>query len=236
MGRRRFLFMKGQEDPGRRAAGRSAAERVEEGMVVGLGTGSTVLFAMERLSERIERGLAITGIPTSFQTEIRARTLGIPLATLQDHPAPDMAIDGADLVDRGKRLIKGRGGALTREKCVADAAGRLVIVVDQGKCAQKLSGVVPVEVLPFAVLPVLRHLRDLGARPVLREGSAKDGPVVTDNGNFILDCGFARIADPEGLEMTIDAIPGVVSSGLFTRWAGKTDVIVGKADGSVLTL
>lgn len=225
-------FMKRRVDPGKRAAGRSAAEMVEDGMIVGLGTGSTVLFAMECLAERIDAGLSISGIPTSYQAEIRARTLGIPLTTLRDHPSPDIAIDGADLVDSRKRLIKGRGGALTREKCVAHAAGRLVIVVDQGKCAQELAGVVPVEVLPFAMFPVSRWVEDLGSRPVLREGSAKDGPVITDNGNFILDCTFPAIKDPENLEITLDATPGVISSGLFTRFTGKTEVIVGKADGS----
>jgi ribose 5-phosphate isomerase A len=228
--------MKRQGDPGKRAAGRAAAERVEDGMVVGLGTGSTVLFAMERLAERIGEGLAVKGIPTSHQAEIRARTLGIPLATLQDHPSPDLAIDGADLVDSGKRLIKGRGGALTREKCLAHAAGRLVIVVDQGKCVHELAGVVPVEVLPFAWVPVFRSVARLGSRPVLREGSGKDGPVITDNGNFILDCTFPKIPDPEGLEIALDAFPGVISSGLFTRVAGKTEVLVGKADGGSFTL
>jgi len=232
-----ILFMKERVHPGKQAAGRSAAGMVEDGAVVGLGTGSTVLFAMERLAERIEGGLSITGIPTSYQAEIRARTLGIPLTTLQDHPSPEFAIDGADLVDSEKRLIKGRGGALTREKCVAHAAGRLLIVVDQGKCVQKLGGVVPVEVLPFAMLPVLRRVEGLGGKPVLREGSAKDGPVITDNGNFILDCTFPSIQDPEKLETTLDATPGVISSGLFTRLTGKTVVIVGKADGSgVFTL
>ncbi|MDD1669298.1 MAG: ribose-5-phosphate isomerase RpiA [Methanomicrobiales archaeon] len=229
--------MQRRADPGKRAAGLKAAGMVEDGMVVGLGTGSTVLFAMEILADRVEGGLSMTGIPTSYQAEIRARALGIPLATLQDHPAVDIAIDGADLVDGEKRLIKGRGGAMTREKCVASAARRLVIVVDQGKCARKLAGVVPVEVMPYAMAPVLRTIGDLGAKPVLREGSAKDGPVVTDNGNFILDCGFPRIPDPEGLELGLDAIPGVISSGLFTRFTGKTVVIVGKAGGKgVFTL
>ena len=225
-------FMKRRVDPGKRAAGRAAADRVEDGMIVGLGTGSTVFFAMERLAERIEAGLSISGIPTSYQAENRARSLGIPLATLQDYPSPDIAIDGADLVDPRKRLVKGRGGALTREKCVAHAAGRLLIVVDQGKCVQDLAGVVPIEVLPFAVLPVLLAVEALGAKPVLREESAKDGPVITDNGNFLLDCTFPGIKDPGRLETALDAIPGVIASGLFTRFAGKTDVLVGKADGS----
>jgi ribose 5-phosphate isomerase A len=228
--------MREQGDRAKRAAGRAAAERVEDGMVVGLGTGSTVLFAMDRLAERMGEGLALTGIPTSYQAEIRARLLGIPLATLQDHPSPDIAIDGADLVDAGKRLIKGRGGALTREKCVAHAAGRFIVVVDEGKCAHDLAGVVPVEVLPFAVLPVLRSIGQLGGRPVVREGTGKDGPVVTDNGNFILDCSFSGIPDPDRLELALDALPGVISSGLFTRVTGKTEVLVGKTDGDVFTL
>jgi ribose 5-phosphate isomerase A len=232
----RLLIMREQGDEGKRAAGRAAAERVEDGMVVGLGTGSTVLFAMDRLAERIDGGLSVTGIPTSYQAEIRARVLGIPLTTLQDNPTPDIAIDGADLVDARKRLIKGRGGALTREKCVAHAAGRLLIVVDEGKCARDLAGVVPVEVLPFAWAPVSRSVGKLGGRPVLREGSAKDGPVVTDNGNFILDCTFREIPDPEGLELALDALPGVISSGLFTRVSGKTEVLVGNAEGRVSTL
>ena len=227
---------KARGDPAKRAAGRAAADRVEDGMVVGLGTGSTVLFAMDRLAERMVGGLTLSGIPTSFQAENRARVLGIPLTTLQDCPAPDIAIDGADLVDSRKRLIKGRGGALTREKCVAQAAGRFLVVVDEAKVARSLAGVVPVEVLPFSWAPVMRSIGYLGGRPVLREGTAKDGPVVTDNGNLILDCTFTEIPDPDRLELMLDAMPGVVSSGLFTRVAGKTEVMVGNAEGRVSTL
>ena len=227
---------KAQGNPAKRAAGRAAADRVEDGMVVGLGTGSTVLFAMDRLAERMAEGLALSGIPTSYQAEIRARVLGISLTTLQDSPAPDLAIDGADLVDAGKRLIKGRGGALTREKCVAQAARRFIVVVDEAKVARVLAGVVPVEVLPFAWVPVMRSVGQMGGRPVLREGTAKDGPVVTDNGNFILDCTFPEIPDPDRLELTLDALPGVICSGLFTRVAGKTEVLVGNAGGRVSTL
>ena len=227
---------KAQGDPAKRAAGHAAADRVEDGMVVGLGTGSTVLFAMDRLAERMSEGLALSGIPTSYQAEIRARVLGIPLTTLQDSPAPDLAIDGADLVDAGRRLIKGRGGALTREKCVAHAARRFIVVVDGAKVARVLAGVVPVEVLPFAWVPVMRSVGQMGGRPVLREGTAKDGPVVTDNGNFILDCTFPEIPDPDRLELALDALPGVICSGLFTRVAAKTEVLVGNAGGRVSTL
>src|SRR5512138_2619593 len=185
----------------KRAAGYRAAEMVEEGMVVGLGTGSTVYFAIERLAERVRDGLAITGIPTSFQTARRAREAGIPLTTLDDHPVIDIAVDGADEVDPRLRLIKGRGAALLREKCVAAAANRFIVVVDDQKMVKQLgAAVVPVEVLPFAIAPVLARLRRLGCKPEIREAVRKDGPVITDNGNFIVDCKFSGIDQPEKLE------------------------------------
>ena len=220
----------------KRAAGARAAEMVEDGMVVGLGTGSTVKFAMEGLAARQSEGLRIQGIPTSVQTAIRARDLGIPLTTLDDHPAPDITIDGADQVDRKKRLIKGRGAALTREKIVAAAAQRLVIVVDSAKLVEQLHGVVPTEVLPFALAPVLASLRFLGAVPVVREGVAKDGPVISDNGGIIVDAEFSQISRPEELERAVTMIPGVICTGLFTAYTKKTSVVVGgeKGDARVL--
>jgi len=218
-------------DRGRREAGRYAADMVQDGMVVGLGTGSTVLYALERLSERIGGGLAVTGVPTSYQAAIRARELSIPLAGLDEYPVLDMAIDGADQADGSRRLIKGRGAALVREKCVAAAARSLVIVVDTSKLVDRLSGVVPVEVVPFAVTPAARAIRDAGGDPVLREGVAKDGPVITDNGNFILDCRFGEIHDPEGLEALLTAVPGVLECGLFTRFTEKTTVVAGELKG-----
>jgi ribose 5-phosphate isomerase A len=197
-------------------------------MVVGLGTGSTVYFAIERLAERVRDGLAITGIPTSYQTALRAREAGIPLTTLDDHPVIDIAIDGADEVDPRLRLIKGRGAALLREKCVASAARRFIVVVDEQKQVKKLGAApVPVEVLPFAVGPVLRELRRIGGDPVIRDGVKKDGPVITDNGNFIVDCTFAGIKNPEKLEATLAAVPGIVESGLFSGLVKRTTVIVG---------
>jgi ribose 5-phosphate isomerase A len=212
----------------KRIAGCHAADMVEDGMVVGLGTGSTVFFAMERLGERIAHGIRITGVPTSYQAAIRARQYGIPLTGLDEHPEIDLAIDGADQVDPRFNLIKGRGAALLREKCVADASRRLIIVVDPTKIAERLDAHVPVEVLPFACTPVFRRLAALGSNPVLREGVKKDGPVVTDNGNFILDCDFGAIEDPAGLEQKISGIPGVLGCGLFTAFAEKTKVVVGE--------
>jgi ribose 5-phosphate isomerase A len=196
-------------------------------MVVGLGTGSTVYFMIERLSMRIREGIHISGIPTSYQTAIRARECGVPLTTLDDNPLVDIAVDGADQVDPQFRLIKGRGAAHTREKCVAAAAIRFVVVVDEAKIVPVLYGLVPVEVIPFAVRPVMDQMRGLGCIPVVREAVKKDGPVISDNGNFIVDCKFPEIRDPARLEAAIAAIAGVVESGLFTGFPEKTTVIVG---------
>lgn len=216
----------------KRNAGYHAAGMVEDGMVVGLGTGSTVFFAMERLGERIKRdGLSIAGVPTSYQAAIRAREYGIPLTSLDEHPEIDIAIDGADQVDPGLNLIKGRGAALLREKCVADAARKVIIVVDPSKMVETMSAPVPVEVLPFASEPVSRRLALLGADPVLREGVKKDGPVVTDNGNFILDCSFKTIDSPRDLEAAIAAVPGALECGLFTAYGEKITVVIGEEKG-----
>jgi ribose 5-phosphate isomerase A len=214
-------------DEGKRAAGYTAADRVRDGMVIGLGTGSTVFFAMERLQERIASGLTVSGVPTSIQTAIRACEFGIPLSTLDDYPELDLAIDGADQVDPAFRLIKGRGAALTREKCVAAAAQQLIVVVDESKLASCLNVPVPIEVLPFAVTPVMVQLKALGGVPGVREGTKKDGPVITDNGNFVIDCAFGEIDHPEELESSLAGIPGIIESGLFTGFTKKTIVIAG---------
>jgi ribose 5-phosphate isomerase A len=212
----------------KRAAGYRAADMVKEGMVVGLGTGSTVYFTIERLSERIRDGLRISGIPTSFQTALRAKKAGIPLTTLDDNPVIDIAIDGADEVDSKLRLIKGRGAAHLREKCVASAAKHFIVVVDEQKVVKNLgAAAVPVEVIPFAIMPVLEQLRRLGCDPVIREAVKKDGPVITDNGNFIVDCKFTDIRSPEKLEADLAAIPGAVESGLFCGYVKKTTVVIG---------
>lgn len=215
----------------KREAGYHAADMVEDGMVIGLGTGSTIAYTMERLSERIRKGLRIQGVPTSFQAEMRARDLHIPLTTLDDYPEIDMAIDGADQVDDHMRLIKGRGAALTREKCVAASAEELVIVVDESKCTGILDAPIPVEVIPFALHPVMLGIRAIGGDPILRLGIHKDGPVITDNGNVILDCSFGVIADPDHLEGLILLMPGVLSCGLFCEFVEKTTIIVGRIDG-----
>jgi ribose 5-phosphate isomerase A len=211
----------------KRAAGYKAADMIQDGTVVGLGTGSTVYFTIERLSIRIHEGLRIMGIPTSFQTAARARKAGIPLTTLDDYPAIDIAIDGADEVDPLFRLIKGRGAAHLREKCVAAAARQFVVVVDEQKLVKKLGSPVPVEVLPFTITPVMAQLLMLGGIPSIREAVNKDGPVITDNGNFVVDCLFSEIEKPAELESALAAIPGVIESGLFCGFTKKTTVIAG---------
>ena len=232
----KYLYVKaayesGMSDPvveAKKDAGIRAANMVQDGMVVGLGTGSTVFFAMERLGERIQsEGLHILGVPTSNQTALRAEEYGIPLTTLTLHPELDMAIDGADQVDPGKRMIKGRGAAHLREKVVADAAKQFVVVIDAGKEVAGLNAAVPVEVLPFALGSVTRRLRELGGEPVMRNGVKKDGPVISDNGNYVIDCAFGAIADPAALEKAINNIPGVLGNGIFAAMPEKTVVLVG---------
>ncbi len=200
----------------KRLAGEAAAELVKSGMVVGLGTGSTVAWTIKRLGARVrEEGLRFLGVPTSFQAENLAIASGITLTTLNVHPVLDLAIDGADQVDRRMFVIKGGGAAHTREKVVACSAERFVIVADESKYVEKLTWPVPVEVLPFAAKLVERRLRELGGVPTLRLGKMKDGPVITDNGNFVMDVDFGAIEDPEALAARLCGIPGVVGHGIF---------------------
>ncbi len=216
-------------DEAKQQAGHRAADLVSDGMIVGLGTGSTVFYAMERLAMRIrDEDLCIIGIPTSYQAAYRAVKMGIPLSTLDEHPTIDLAIDGADQIDPMKRMIKGRGAAHFREKCVADAAEKLLIVCDATKCVSLLHGIVPIEVLPFACMPVIQRLFERDGSATLRTGTGKDGPVISDNGMLILDCMFGDIISPDELELQLSGIPGIIESGLFTRFTGKTSVFIGK--------
>ncbi len=221
-------------DAHKRNAGYRAADFVTDGIVLGLGTGSTVLFTIERLKSQISGGLDILAVPTSYQAAIRAREAGIRLTTLDEHPSIDIAIDGADQVDPQLRMIKGRGAAHAREKCVAFASKRLVIAIDPGKLVNQLDGVVPIEVLPFMYRPVMEKVLSMGGSAAIREGSGKDGPVVTDNGNFVIDAKFGPIPDPSGLEASLETIPGVVATGLFTGFCNRTTVVVGETGGSRL--
>jgi ribose 5-phosphate isomerase A len=208
------------------AAGRAAAKLVQDGDVVGLGTGSTAYFAVLALGEQVKAGLKIIGIPTSVQTADLARQVGIPLTTLDEHPEIDITIDGADEVDPKLNLIKGGGGALLREKVVAAASKKMVVVADSGKIVSVLGKFpLPVEVISFARTVIERKIAALGASPKLRKKS--DGSVfVTDNGNQILDCSFGKIADPAALARSLSEMPGVVEHGLFIGLASLA--IVGR--------
>jgi len=208
------------------AAGRAAAKLVRDGDIVGLGTGSTAYFAVVALGERVKAGLKIIGIPTSLHTADLARAVGIPLTTLDEHPEIDITIDGADEVDPKLNLIKGGGGALTREKVIATASKKMVVVADSGKVVAVLGKFpLPVEVIPFARTVVERKIVALGASPKLR--MKPDGsPFLTDNGNQILDCSFGKIDDPPALARELSGTPGVVEHGLFIGLAKL--VVVGR--------
>lgn len=218
----------------KRAAGERAAQFVTDGMTVGLGTGSTVHFALLALAKRVsEENLTIRGIPTSLDTETKAEELGIPLITLAEASEIDLTIDGADEIDPAFDMIKGGGGALLREKVVAAISRRVVIIVDPGKLVDRLGVrfLLPVEVVPFARSVVAAHLEALGATPTVRTQSSGT-PRRTDNGNEILDCRFPDgIADAAALETELARIPGVVESGLFVGLAHT--LVIGAEGGEV---
>lgn len=207
--------------------GKAAADRVQSGSIVGLGTGSTTAYAIEYLGERLKKGELkdIQGVPTSFQAEVLAKQYGIPLTTLDAIARIDIAIDGADEVDPQKNLIKGGGAAHTREKIVDSLAEQFIVVVDSTKMVDRLGStfLLPVEVLPMAISPVMRAIEQLGGKPELRMGVKKAGPVITDQGNMVIDVKFDSIDDPAGLEKTLNNIPGVLENGLFV---GVADVVL----------
>ncbi|MGP1375940.1 MAG: ribose-5-phosphate isomerase RpiA [Almyronema sp.] len=208
--------------------GRAAANQVQSGSIVGLGTGSTTAYAIQFIGERLKAGELkdIKGIPTSFQAIVLARDYGIPLVGLDEVDHIDIAIDGADEVDPQKNLIKGGGAAHTQEKIVDSLAAKFIVVVDSGKLTDKLGTtfLLPVEVIPMATTPVMRAIQKLGGQPELRMGVKKAGPVVSDNGNLIIDVKFdGGIDSPAELEKTLNNIPGVVENGIF---AGVADEIL----------
>jgi ribose 5-phosphate isomerase A len=210
------------EEAKRRAA-LEAIKHVKNNDIIGLGSGSTTAYAIEALGERIRReNLNILGVPTSYQAFLLAVEHRIAVTTLEEHPTIDLTIDGADQVNAKLSLIKGMGGALAREKIVASASKQNVIVADESKKVKVLgenNHPVPIEVLPFAVSPVKRKIGGIGGKPALREGKGKVGPVITDNGNVIIDAIFGPIDKPADLEKKLKMIPGVVETGLFVGLA-----------------
>lgn len=215
-------------------AARKSIEYVQDGMVVGLGTGTTAKYVLQSLGERVREGLKIRGIPTSKASAALAASLKIPLTTLDDVESIDVTIDGADEIGPGLSLIKGGGGALLHEKIVATSSKRLVIVADEQKRVDQLGRFpLPVEVIPFAEAPVRRQLEKLGANPKLR--IAQDGtPYITDEGNFIFDCNYGRISDPQAVAQAIKSLTGVVEHGLFLGLASVA-IIAGDSGIQVLT-
>lgn len=220
-------------DQEKQAAARAAIELIQSGNVVGLGSGSTAAFAVRFLAERVRQGLDIVGIPTSVETQNLAQQLGIPLASLDEHPQIDIDIDGADEIDPQLNLIKGGGGAFLREKIIASVSKRFIVIGDAAKqvsCLGKFP--LPVEVIPFAESLIKSQIERLGAQVKLRE-YAYGNPYVTDEGHHILDCTFGKISDPPALAQKLCNIPGVVEHGLFI---GMAEMAFLCKDGQVVQL
>ena len=223
----------------KKALGTQAVDRfVADGMRLGLGTGSTAIWAARRVGARLAEGSlkGIRAVTTSLQSELEARSLGIPVFTLNDAAldcALDLTIDGADEIDPSRNLIKGGGGALLMEKIVASVSRRLLIIADDSKLSARLCErfAIPVEIVADALEPVSRKLRDFGGEVSLRMALRKAGPVVTDLGNLLLDLTFRRPFDPRQMEDELKLIPGVLEDGLFTK--NRPELLIGHADGKV---
>jgi ribose 5-phosphate isomerase A len=234
----RFAPPPGQDDPRKRMAGEAAVEFVKDGMVLGLGTGSTVYYTIRKIGQLVkEKEIDVIAIPTSLDTRNYATSLGIPLTTLDEHPSIDLTIDGADEVDPDLNLIKGLGGALFMEKIVASSSAMEVIVIDPGKQVEKLGrGKLPVEIMKFGHGSTTRRIGELGLNPTLRTSSPTSPrgalPFVTDNNGVILDCLPGPLDDAAAMDREINAVTGVLENGLFI---GLTDVIiVGEESGPVV--
>lgn len=209
-----------------------AVKHIEDEFIVGLGSGSTAAYVIQEIGRQmLQDGLRVLGVPTSNQAMMLGVRSGIPLTTLDEYPKLDLAIDGADQIDQKLDMIKGGGGAMTREKIVASAAKQFIVVADETKLVKKLGTNcrVPVEVLPFALALATADIKELGGKPLLREGKGKVGAVVTDNGNYIIDIDFGPIKDAKELNRRLRLIPGVLETGLFIEMADI--VYLGKPDG-----
>ncbi len=217
--------------PGRLNAIHQAITIVKDGWVIAVGSGSTVSLFLDELSKKIKNeNLHVTIIPGSSQSYFQALNLKLPVSTLDEYPEPDACFDSADEAMENGILLKGGGAALTREKILAYFSKRFIVMVEENKIVKKIGVLhpVPIEVLPYAITPVSLELKKLGAKPVLRQGSGKNGPVVTDNGNYIIDAYFNMIAEPQYLELKINSIPGVIENGIFTF--AKTELIIGRQE------
>ncbi|RQD77178.1 MAG: ribose-5-phosphate isomerase RpiA [Halanaerobium sp. MSAO_Bac5] len=214
----------------KKLTGEKAADFITDGMMIGLGTGSTAYYAIKKVGEMVRNGLNVKAVPTSKETADLAAEEGIELIELSEVEKLDITIDGADEVDPDFNLIKGGGGALLREKIVAAATERLIIIVDESKLVNKLGDfLLPVEVTPFNWEYTQKMINKMGATSEIRK---KDGEIfVTDNDNYILDCDFGKIENPEKLTIDLNTIPGVVENGIFANMAEI--VVVGYNDGKI---
>lgn len=223
-------------DDQKKAAAIRALDFVKPGMKLGLGTGSTAEHFVRALGEKVKQGLDIVGVPTSERTRQLAENLGIPLSNLDDTPHLDVTVDGADELDLELRLIKGGGGALLREKIVATASGRMIVIADASKVVKTLGAFpLPVEVVPFGAAVTARKIAEVAGAlgctgKMLRRADEYGEPFFTDNGNFIYDCDFGTIPDADALAPALNRIPGVVDNGLFVGIA--TLAIVGTPSGT----
>ena len=229
------LIEKGKKN----AAIKAVEENIKAGMVLGIGSGSTVVYAVEKIAElNKENDLELKCIPTSFQSYQLIVENGLTLVSLDQYPEIDLDIDGADEIDKNLNLIKGGGGCLVQEKIVASNSKSFVIVADFRKNSENLGEKwkrgIPIEVIPISYVPIMKKLEKLGGTPVLRMAQAKAGPLISDNGNFIIDVNFGEIMDPGKLNLNILTIPGVVDTGLFIDMASKA--YIGLEDGKVTTL
>lgn len=215
----------------KKEVGEKAVEYVKDGMIVGLGTGSTVYYFISKLGELVEQGLSIKGVPSSKQTEKIAIELGIPLVSFHEIDQIDVSIDGADEVNPELHLIKGGGGALLREKIIAKAAKTFIVVADSQKYVETLGTFpLPIEVVPFGYEMTMKYIRELGGKPTLRNSGGT--PFLTDNGNYMIDSSFQEINQPEVLEKNLNLLPGVVDNGLFV---GMADAVITIMDNKLVT-
>lgn len=221
------------EEKAKEAAGKKAAELMQDGMLIGLGTGSTVAFFLKYLSQRCKEGLKIHAVATSIKSANLAEQGHIPLIDINKLTKIDVAVDGADEIDHNKQMIKGGGGALCREKIVASMADEMIVIVDEKKCVQQLGKFpLPLEILPFAYNATLEKIRQAGFNPSIRK--KKDGAFfITDNENYIADLAFEQpLENLEDLNTLLHLIPGVIETGLFLHMAGR--LIIGRPDGSII--
>lgn len=212
-------------DQSKKKAAQAAITHIESGSIVGLGSGSTAKYFIEQLGKHLSSGILtdILAVPSSYQSSKEAYIAGIPLTTLNEHPCLDISVDGADQINAKLEIIKGGGGALLREKIIASASKDYIIIVDDSKFTEKLGEncLLPLEILPFSLGTVLHKIKALGASVTIRESDGKLGPVITDNGNFILDCDMGFIEDPKKLQHTLSSIPGILETGLFIGYAKR---------------